>query len=342
MAGIPVYVLEEHNEAFLVWHYAVERGLIGREGNTLLHVDQHADMDLPVFNASLGARSRSLRAMRSLAYEELGIANFIVPALYQGVFRTVCWINHGYFQKDEPAGYLLYSLGGRGWSFALKRENPQNAAAASADLRRFRYRIMTLWDDLATDEVTGSADVLLDIDLDFFSCIKKPMPRAEVEVTKAEHDAFQGNRYHFLKLRTDCTVRAAERGGRYFLVFNDLDHRVPYGLEVPDETIRLRVEMLRRFLARSRLVPALVTVCRSRHSGFTPRDRWELIEREVLSALQAVYGGSREGGPSGTEGAPPDTGCEVHGIDECLSRWTGSAPFGADGPPGDPRNNNAR
>lgn len=47
MNKIPFYIIEEHHEAFLIWHYAIIKGLINKNRNTLLHIDEHSDMLLP-------------------------------------------------------------------------------------------------------------------------------------------------------------------------------------------------------------------------------------------------------------------------------------------------------
>ena len=314
MNKVQIYILEEHNEAYLIWYYAIHEGLIKKCKNILLHIDQHADMDLPIFNTSIRYRNDSLKEIQKFTYEELSISNFIVPAVYEGIFKTVYWANHGYFKKNDTTGYILYSLGENGKAFSLKEDIPVNSVRAGADRKRFDYRILTLWDDIGE-----TRDILLDIDLDFFSCIKIPLPSAEMEVTKKEYDRFLRNRYHFLKLKTDYMVKAVKRKSSYFLVFNDLKDKVPFGLEVSDEKILFRIDMLKKFLIRNRIVPAIVTVCRSRYSNFTPQDRWEFIERNLVDSLKDVYGDLSERETSRPKNVPFPIGVEIHGIDEFVA-----------------------
>ena len=315
MNKIRIYILEEHHEAYLIWYYAIRKGLIKESNNSLLHIDQHADMDLPIFSASIRNRKDSLKDVQEFTYQELGISNFIVPALYKGIFKIVYWVNHGYFRKNETMGYILYSLGEKGKAFSLKEDIPFNRERAGADRKRFDYRILTLWDD-----IDPSQGIVLDIDLDFFSCIKIPLVRSEIEIAKKEYDMFQKNRYYFLKLRTDCMVKAVKRKGNYFLVFNDLKHKVPFGLEVSAEKILFRIDMLKKFLIRNRIVPAVITLCRSRHSGFTPLDGWEFIEQKLVDTLKAVYSDSPENASSRPKDIPfPPLGVEIHGIDDLVA-----------------------
>ena len=51
---IPVVLMEEHHEAFLVWEVARQKGWLPTEGSFLLHVDAHSDLSLPVLSTSLG------------------------------------------------------------------------------------------------------------------------------------------------------------------------------------------------------------------------------------------------------------------------------------------------
>ena len=45
MKKIPVIRMNEHHEAFLCWDKLIEAGYISAEGNYLLHVDHHDDME---------------------------------------------------------------------------------------------------------------------------------------------------------------------------------------------------------------------------------------------------------------------------------------------------------
>ena len=43
--SIPTIIIDEHNEAFYIWHYFIEKKFINRTENYLLHVDHHEDME---------------------------------------------------------------------------------------------------------------------------------------------------------------------------------------------------------------------------------------------------------------------------------------------------------
>lgn len=89
MSKIPVYIMEEHHEAFYYWNYFIECGLIPPKHNYLLHIDHHDDMEAGGYDWDFRIPWESLEQIRTFTYEKLGIADFITPALYQGIFDTV-------------------------------------------------------------------------------------------------------------------------------------------------------------------------------------------------------------------------------------------------------------
>ena len=41
--NIPLFIVEEHHEAFIAWNHAVQKGWLPNKENCLLHVDAHSD-----------------------------------------------------------------------------------------------------------------------------------------------------------------------------------------------------------------------------------------------------------------------------------------------------------
>ena len=89
---IPTFIIEEHHEAFIVWNYAIQKGLIPPTGNTLFHVDEHSDMGTPRFNSSINGLNGDINTIKDFTYKELNIASFIMPAIYKGIFNQIHWI----------------------------------------------------------------------------------------------------------------------------------------------------------------------------------------------------------------------------------------------------------
>ena len=95
---IPIFIVEEHHEAFFIWRYAILQQMIPRTGNALLHVDEHSDLNLPTLSTSLKELGPDLRDTLSFIRQNFGISEFILPAVYQGLFNEIYWMrrtHHG-------------------------------------------------------------------------------------------------------------------------------------------------------------------------------------------------------------------------------------------------------
>ncbi|MGI6647526.1 MAG: UPF0489 family protein [Bacillota bacterium] len=65
---VPLYIIEEHHEAFFIWHYGYFKGLINPFGNTVLHVDSHEDLVLPRLNSSIDELADDLGKIYAYGY----------------------------------------------------------------------------------------------------------------------------------------------------------------------------------------------------------------------------------------------------------------------------------
>ena len=73
---VPLYIMEEHHEALIVWRDAICRGILPAKGNSLLHVDEHSDMALPSVQTPIRQAFDSDEEIRRFVFEELNIGNF--------------------------------------------------------------------------------------------------------------------------------------------------------------------------------------------------------------------------------------------------------------------------
>jgi hypothetical protein len=87
-------VFEEHHEAFYFWKEA------GLKGLSLVHIDEHSDMDLPTLQKPMLAKNASLDETRAFILRELNIANFIWPAVLDGMLSEVWW--HREHETTQP------------------------------------------------------------------------------------------------------------------------------------------------------------------------------------------------------------------------------------------------
>lgn len=172
---IPVYVVEEHNDALQFIYSAIGGKRLPTEGTTLLHFDAHPDMLID--HKLKGQQARSGRELLPL----LQIENWIVPAAAAGHISRVVWLRPPWAKQfsdgsrvirvgDHPATGLLrvdsrepYYLSDALYSSNLLNEKAFTFTVAQlSDVDEGRINILAL-------HLGISHPYVLDIDLDFFS-----------------------------------------------------------------------------------------------------------------------------------------------------------------------------
>ena len=287
MSTIPLFIFEEHNEAFFVWHYAIAKNLISAKNNILLHVDEHSDMGIPRFNRSIKTLNGDLQDIYQFTYNELTIENFIIPAIYQSIFDQIYWVYQNR-QNPCPPSMCVYSHDKQGKSLAAKSTKELNTAFLfNPDYHRAKFQSLKV-----DNKFPESQTVVLDIDLDYFSCNHKYHNfRGNLEITATQYREFQQDKHQFLRSILGSMVKTKHENGKYFLCFNDFpeDESIPNKLKVSDKEIINRLDKFIDFLRKHKVQPQIIDICRSRLSGFTPDDQWQLIEQNLLARLGELY-----------------------------------------------------
>ena len=159
--------------------------------------------------------------------------------------------------------------------------------ADAPDMKTMEYAPIGVEEGVRTDQ-----PIVLDIDLDYFLSNDHPDYRGrQIEIAPAAYEEFIHDRYHFLRIAPGSKVSAREREGRYYLLFNN-DEAEP---GPPPDSPAVRDEILQRisafveFLRRSSVVPALIVVCRSLRSGYTPCRYAPFIEEKLVRELEMLY-----------------------------------------------------
>lgn len=279
---IPLVVIEEHHEAFYVWHYAAQEGWLGRNGNTLLHVDEHADMFIPRLRRPITSIS-SLADLADFTYNELNISNFIWPAVYLGFFSRVLWLRN---KHEISAGgwrtiYICCKERGKR-EFIAASSLASTPYADAEDIRSVEYAPVTTGEFLSTE-----LPVVLDIDLDYFCSNERPIVRRELEITANAFEEFQRNPYHFLRISPGVKTTAMARQGRYFLLYEDGPE--PPELIATERSLTERIDDFVSYVQLYSVVPPLIVVCRSLHSGYTPLKYGAFIESTLFNRLDTLY-----------------------------------------------------
>jgi hypothetical protein len=285
-----IFIVEEHHEAYYVWKYAIHHGMIKKERHTLLHIDEHSDMGTPILDFPLRRLNGDMRHIRDFTYQELGIATFIIPAIYEGIIDKVYWIKQ-YHTHTNRASLKMYVR-------SQDEEGRLLAMGRVAQLERFddeahtksKYAKYYKMYKQHIDQMGRLEKVLLDIDLDYFSCIQNPLKKElRVEITRDEYEEFRKSPYHRIRFFDFGRVEVLADEGRYYYRLNGIGDPDESPIKVNSATIKKRVGEMARHLQASHIRPELITICRSQISGYTPADQWELIENELLKALNDIF-----------------------------------------------------
>jgi hypothetical protein len=282
MASIPTVIMEEHHEAFLIWNHAIQKGWLPERGNVLLHVDEHSDMGVPWVRTPIRQVAGNQAEYTRLTYQELNIATFIIPAMYQGIFDKLHWVRQGFAAATKPTDVQVYSLDGDGKRLVVTKD------VAKAGLWNFDRRQYMLQLLRESDGIPEYDSLVLDIDMDYFSCDPSAGQQVRLEVTEKQYLDFISDPYHPLRNHKGPGVYAGCDQSGYFLQLCE-SHCADSSLKVSDEEVLRRIAAFKDFLCRCSVRPCLIDLCRSRFSTYTPADQWQLIEENLLRVLAELY-----------------------------------------------------
>lgn len=284
---IPYSVMDEHRDAYYHWFMMADRGYIPKRGNYLLHIDHHDDMMSGGYAWDMNNMPGTPEEALAFTDRCLGIADFIIPAVWQGLFDTLHIVRN---LVPAPAAaremMLAYS--------------PQNGLAPSPYLpllhaqakkegdpaRRF-YTVIE--NGLNECEYFAKAEhMVLDVDLDYFCWdnARGSVPEARIEITGEAYEEYMSDRDHPFRIIPKRWFCPVEEEGRFYLVYKEAAEREPLASE---ELIGKRIDRLFRWLDKCNVVPDAVDVCRSTISGYMPAERAEFTEECFIKKLHEAY-----------------------------------------------------
>lgn len=305
MAGnnkIPLIVMEEHKEAYYIWHIFSMLHKIPEKDNILLHVDHHPDDIAGTYDFDPDRLPQELEFSKKLSYDLLGIADFIVPAVYERMFTK--WIHVSEFNDvcESVRKYIGHKFkvvnGIRKDMLDFVEPFEENKELLRKIDEDYKQNILS--NIRPVDYYKGGLGsyapftdpVVLDIDLDYFcwsNTLKDGADRI-LEITKDEWQKLKENTFDAFRIMPVIDFKLFERDGHYFMEFI----KIPLYRE-NDETITLqdlqaRVDKFFGWLEERKIVPAAIDICRSRMSGYLNCDFFPWIENEVLRRLDELYG----------------------------------------------------
>jgi hypothetical protein len=265
---IPLVVIEEHHEAFLVWRHAIRAGWIDPSCNELVHFDEHHDLCLPVLKTPLRA-VHDPQHVAAFTYDELGIGCFIWPAVHAGMIDRCFWIRR---TRAERRGLQTLRIEARD---ARELEFVVRPSKADPNLHLLRLG--------PDDRVFPTGRFILDIDLDYFLC-NKPRPRFTIEITEAAYERYLAEPYYYLRIPSpEVTVEA--RDGSYYITLGD--DPVPDPDLADASEIDRRIDEACEYIAAAPAAPSLIVLCRSVYSGYTPAAQVSYLMQQLLDRLSA-------------------------------------------------------
>ena len=133
--------------------------------------------------------------------------------------------------------------------------------------------------------------IILDIDLDYFSCAGNPNELEEIyiEITKGEYNTFQSNRYHRLNYCGFGKIEAIQKNKKSFYKINDYKEIYPSHLKVDEAEIITRIDKFTNTLINKKIVPLIISICRSSYSGYTAKEQVNFIMDNLLFKLSGVF-----------------------------------------------------
>lgn len=289
LKSIPVFLLEEDNETFLIWQYARLNNIIYSKNNTLLHIDEHVDMSIPRLCTSILDLGHDMEAIINFSYNELGINSYIIPAIYLGIFDKVHWIKYTKQKKERiKRKRIVKTINNEGKKFLVFNPN-KNPVKNNEITQKFLFTE----DTFDSIKILSHHNLVLNINLNYFACIKDPGEAFVncIEITEAEYLRFEMNKkYHPLKyLFLGNKIDIKKEYGKYYYIINDhkevyIDARIPSKEKILEE-IKMFVHNLLSLNANFQLI----SITRSRYSGYTPKDISVFIEEELLKELSKNF-----------------------------------------------------
>lgn len=286
---IPVITIEEHNEALTALAWAQETGAIQDGPVRLLHVDQHADLNIPTLSRSIAGVPCRVDAIKPLVEEEISIATFLWAGAYLGLINEVFWLSPGSpipgarpRQTQSSKRMLIATTDPDRRELLTMVRRPETLFFGNDDRMPLDLHFVGTNFDIPKAETPW----VLGIDLDYFSCNSTPENGFRINVTEDTYLAVRDNAYHPLRLSLYHRVRAVREGNDFCLEFDMLPSRSADPLIRDATSIVAQVSALAEMLQRQAEPPALVVIARSRISGFTPAHQWQFIEEHVVQMLR--------------------------------------------------------
>ena len=182
LKGFNVHIVEDHNEALEELYKEIGAKRLSFSNLTMLHFDSHPDLGIP---CKLEADSTRVKAT---LFDSLSIENWILPAVYSGHINKIVWVKPNWSTQIKCGKYdLIIGKNALGTlscnckesyflsdNLYVHEDNLVNQKDFSLYVCDFDELLSETKDQYLADLLDycgDSKNLILDIDLDFFSTI---------------------------------------------------------------------------------------------------------------------------------------------------------------------------
>ena len=256
-------------------------------------------MECPGYDWDLTSMPQNAQEALDFTDRCLGIADFIVPAMWEGTFDTIHILKELVPAPVRSTSTDLRLMQGsrgclkitdrskagqdRDWHAGAPWLVPERKNAGERSLTcQVKYGGLN-----DTDRFPG-AGVVLDVDLDYFcwdDSISSGEPR-RIEITEDAYRSFVNDRDHPLRILPSRIIDVTRDEGKYWLYLSQTYPQDP----MPDDTAILRrIQRLFYYLRCTGIQPAAIDICRSVRSGYLPLQKAAFVQEEFMKKLEGYF-----------------------------------------------------
>jgi hypothetical protein len=270
----PTYIIDEHNEAFLVWSSIFNN--IAPIKRHLIHIDEHADFGIPFLTKPVPDQFSTEEQLVDFTYRQLTIGTFLIPSAIRKFFSTLTWIKPS-FPISSTLENIYINYNPELYKISIL-DNPIN------NCTQLKY-ISSIWQD----KIFNSDKWMLDICLDAFNPNKFLTPDPfTLEITKIEFERLNYHDINVWNMRYGASVTTAIKDNRFYFNIDFSKWSSPENIAL-DNNINNNLKNFEKFINSTSTLPDVITICRSIRSGHTRRDEVESIQDFVLKTLKSKF-----------------------------------------------------
>lgn len=270
----PTYIIDEHNEAFLVWSNIFNN--IAPIKRHLIHIDEHADFGIPFLTKPVPDQFSTAEQVVDFTYRQLTIGTFLIPSAIRKFFSTLTWIKPS-FPISSTLENIYINYNPELYKISILN-NPNN------NCTKLKY-ISSIWQD----KIFYSDNWMLDICLDAFNPNKILTPDPfTLEITKIEFERLNYHDINVWNMRYGASVTTAIKDNKYYFNIDFSKWSSPENINL-NNGLDNNLKNFEKFINSTSILPDVITICRSIKSGHTRRDEVEWIQDFILKTLKYKY-----------------------------------------------------